>query len=278
MQRLNDKHLLALLADDVPLGDLSTLALGIGQQAAHLSFSARQAMTVAGSEEAARLFELSGASAELLAPTGRSLQGGELILQARGSAAALHCAWKAAQTLVEWASGIATATAAVVTAANGVAVACTRKTAPGTKALSVKAVLAGGGSMHRLGLSETLLLFAEHRLFLSEAPAQTVARLRRSQPEKKIVVEVADLDTALRWADAGADVLQLEKFTPEALAICRQAMDARPGGGRPLLAAAGGVRAENAAAYVAAGADFLVTSSPYAAPPRDVQVQFRRPP
>ncbi len=277
MQRLNDGQLLALLADDVPFGDLNTLALGMGGQAAHLSFAARQAMTVAGCEEAARLFELAGARSELLAPSGSALQPGGLILQAHGPAAALHCAWKAAQTLVEWASGIATATAAVVLAAKGTAVACTRKTAPGTKAMSVKAVLAGGGSMHRLGLSVTLLVFAEHRLFLHEAPAQTIARLRSNQPEKKIVVEVADQDEALSWADVGADVLQLEKFTPEALALCRQAIDARPGR-RPLLAAAGRVRAENAAAYVAAGADFLVTSSPYAAPPRDVQVQFRRAP
>jgi molybdenum transport protein len=46
----------------------------------------------------------------------------------------------------------------------------------------------------------------------------------------------------------------------------------------PLLAAAGGIRADNAAAYVAAGADFLVTSSPYWAPPKDVQVIFRTTP
>ena len=159
--------------------------------------------------------------------------------------------------------------------AGGVAVACTRKHVPGTKALSAKAVRAGGGIMHRLGLSESLLVFAEHRLFLDEPPAQTVKRLRQSQPEKKIVVEVANLAQAAVWAKAGADVLQLEKFTPEALAACRLAMDDQPARqSRPLLAAAGGIRADNAAAYVAAGADFLVTSAPYTAAPRDVQVDF----
>lgn len=193
---------------------------------------------------------------------------------ARGSAASLHHAWKTAQTLVEWASGIASGTAAIVEAAGGVAVACTRKNMPGTKALSVKAVRAGGGTMHRLGLSETLLVFAEHRFFLAESPAQTVGRLRSVEPEKKIVVEVATLQEASLWADAGADVLQLEKFTPEAVAACRLAMDRIGSAHRPLLAAAGGVRADNAAAYVAAGADFLVTSAPYTAPPRDVQVNF----
>jgi molybdenum transport protein len=212
----------------------------------------------------------------LAAPSGNALQVGDLILEATGTATQLHAAWKTAQTLVEWASGIATATAEIVAAANGVAVACTRKNVPFTKSLSVKAVLSGGATMHRLGLSETLLIFAEHRLFTNEAPAQTVARLRRGQPEKKIVVEVGSVQEALVWAQGGAEVLQLEKFTPEALSACRKALDTLGAVPRTLLAAAGGVRAENAAAYVSCGADLLVTSAPYTAPPRDVQVNFDR--
>lgn len=276
MPSLTDHHLQALLQEDVPNGDLTTHTLGIGAQLADIKFRARQPMTVCATEEACRLFELAGASAMLVAASGTTLGPGSLMLQAHGTAAGLHRAWKTAQTLVEWASGIASATAATVAAANGVAVACTRKNVPGTKALSAKAVKAGGGVLHRLGLSETLLVFAEHRLFLTETPAQTVQRLRRAQPEKKLAVEVADVAEALVWAQAGADVLQLEKFTPEAVAVCRAALQAL-GPTRPLLAAAGGIRADNAAAYVAAGADFLVTSSPYWAPPRDVQVTFGRP-
>jgi len=278
MNNLPDSELLDLLHDDVPCGDLSTQSLGMGAQPAHLVFQARQAMTVCATEEAVRLFELAGARSRLVACSGAALLTGETLLQAHGSAAALHRAWKTAQTLVEWASGIASATAAIVASAGGVAVACTRKNVPGTKLLSAKAVLAGGGVMHRLGLSETLLVFHEHRLYLDEAPARTVARLRRSQPEKKIVVEVGNLDDARLWAEAGADVLQLEKFAPEAVSACRQAVLLSALQRPPLLAAAGGVRTDNAAAYVAAGADFLVTSAPYTAPPRDVQVVFGKAP
>ena len=272
---LSDVELGRLLDDDVPCGDLTTQSLGIGARAAHIELRARQPMTVCASEEAVRLFELAGAQARLIVPTGTTVSAGELILDAQGTAASLHSAWKAAQTLVEWASGIATATAAIVAVANCVAVAGTRKNVPGTKALSAKAVKAGGGIMHRLGLSESLLVFAEHRLFLMEAPAQTIQRLRRNQPEKKIVVEVSSVAEALKWADAGADVLQLEKFTPQAVADCREALEGQNAARHPLLAAAGGIRADNAAAYVAAGADFLVTSSPYTAAPKDVQVSFR---
>jgi len=278
MSVLSDAQLHSLLQDDVPCGDLTTHSLGIGTEPAQLDFHARQVMTVCGTEEACRLFELAGAQATRVLPSGTSTQAGTLLLQAQGSASSLHRAWKTAQTLVEWASGISTATAAIVTAAQGVAVACTRKNVPGTKALSVKAVKAGGGILHRLGLSETILIFAEHRLFLSESPTDTITRLRRAQPEKKLAVEVADVAEAMRWAQAGADVLQLEKFTPEAVAACRLALADSTLSTYPLLAAAGGVRADNAAAYVAAGANFLVTSAPYWAAPKDVQVVFRTAP
>ncbi len=220
------------------------------------------------------MFEMAGGQTRLIARSGTNIGAGELILEVEGWAEALHRAWKSAQTLVEWASGIATAMADIVAAAKGVPVACTRKNVPGTKALSAKAVKAGGGIMHRLGLSETLLVFPEHRLFLDEAPARTIERLRRAQPEKKIVVEVGRSEDAQVWADAGADVLQLEKFSPDAVAACRTALRAILGPDRPLLAAAGGVRADNAAAYASAGADILVTSAPYTASPKDVQVTF----
>lgn len=273
MLALSDDALRRMLEDDAPCGDLTTATLGLQQDAAaQLTFRARRAMTVCGTEEASRLFALVGALGEALAPAGAQAAAGTLLLRAEGTVAQLHLAWKTAQTLVEWASGLATGAAAVVAAASEsgrrVPVACTRKNVPGTKALSIKAVRAGGATAHRLGLSETLLLFPEHRLFLAEPPADTIARLRSQEPEKKIVVEVSSVEEAVSWARAGADVLQLEKFAPAAVADCRRLL---PG---HVLAPAGGVRADNAAAYVAAGADLLITSAPYAAPPCDVQVDF----
>ena len=272
MNILADDILLRFLDDDAPCGDLTTATLGIGAKSGRFEFRARQAMRLCAVEEAARMCLLANVRPCLGAKSGEALVPGQLILVGHGDAAALHRVWKAAQVLIEWASGIASGTAEIVAAAGGVAVACTRKNVPGTKALSVKAVRAGGATMHRLGLSETLLVFPEHRLFLDEPPEATVARIRAQEPEKKIVVEVGDVESARRWGEAGADVLQLEKFTPAAVATCRAALprDRR----RLLLAAAGGVRADNAAAYVAAGADLLVTSAPYCAPPRDVAVSF----
>lgn len=269
---LSDHELARLLGEDLPYGDLTTDALGIGKHAAVASFRARFAMTVCAVEEAARLFVLVGAAPTVLCPSGSVVEAGTVVLEVSGSASALHRVYKAAQVMMEWSGGIATAAAAIVAVAAGVPVACTRKNVPGTRALSAKAVKAGGARLHRLGLSESLLIFEEHRLFINESPARTIARLKQLEPEKKIVVEVADEAQAMLWARAGADVLQLEKFPPARVQVCRRLIDAE--GAQVKLAATGGVHADNAAAYVAAGADLLVTSAPYYAPPRDVKVVF----
>ncbi len=270
---LDDAQLLALLAEDVPFGDLTSESLPLSTATAGLTFAARQPMTACGIEEATRLFELAGASASVLLPSGTSAAAGSLLLRARGTPLQLLRVWKAAQILVEWSSGLASATAAIVAAAKGVPVACTRKNAPGTKALSVKSVRAGGGIIHRLGLSESLLLFAEHRQFLELSAEAVLEQLRRHHPEQRRSVEVHDLADALHWAAAGAEILQLDKFTPTQVAECKLGCERQ--GRVPLIAAAGGINATNAADYAAAGADLLVTSAPYWAPPKDVQVRFQ---
>ena len=262
-----------LIAEDVGFGDLTTAALGIGDAPAVIHFSARHPLVACATEEAARVFLRLGAQPRVLAPSGTVAGQGTALLEATGPAAALHAGWKAAQTLVEWASGIASAVHDIRAAAPRVTVACTRKAAPLSRALSIKAVLAGGGVMHRTGLGDTVLLFPEHRTFLPGLDAAAlIARLRAAVPERKIVAEVTDPDSARHFAAAGVDVLQLEKFPADALAALAASLAGLPR--RPVLAAAGGVTAANAASYAAAGADVLVTSAPYSAPPRDVQVRL----
>lgn len=153
---LSDHELQALLAEDVPFGDLTTEALGIAGRAGRIRFEARDPMVVCGTEEAARLFALCGARSELQTPSGRAAEPGTPLLTATGSAGALHRAWKSAQTLVEWCSGMASSAAAIQAAARrghpDAIVAGTRKNVPGTRRLAVKAFRAGGAVMHRCGL------------------------------------------------------------------------------------------------------------------------------
>jgi molybdenum transport protein len=269
-----------LLMDDAPYGDLTTDALGVGNAPGLMQFTARDRMTLALAEDAAAIIELAGCQVELLASSGSTLEPGMPILSARGPGAALLRSWKVAQTLIEVWSGVATEARAIVTAAAAVAphiaVACTRKNIPGTKRFAVAAVKAGGAVMHRLGLSETILVFPEHRPFLRDVPlTELVGQLRRAAPEKRLVVEVTNFQDAVEAAVAGFDVIQAEKFAPVEVASLTARMKAMASvWNRPVVAAAGGIRAENVAAYAQAGADVVVTSSPYLAPPRDVQVQI----
>ena len=229
-------------------------------------------MVVSSTEEAARLLERAGASVSSVLPSGTELAAGDVLLEASGPASALLAGWKVSQTLVESASGIASAARAIVAAARavapGISIACTRKTFPGTKAVALKAIMAGGAVAHRLGLSESILLFPEHRVFRpDQSLGDLIALLHRECPERKVVVEVNSLAEAVEAARAKADVVQLEKFAPAAVAQVVAEI-----GGLCVVAAAGGINAANAAQYAASGVRVLVTSSPYWAPPSDVAV------
>lgn len=278
LRALSDNALQALLQEDAPFGDMTTTGLALGDARGRVVMAARQPMTVCGTEEAARLFELAGGAATILTPSGRHVLAGAELLTAHGGAASLLLAWKVAQTLMEFAGGIASEVARTVTelraAGHSVPLACSRKTAPGTRPLSVKAVLCGGGIMHRMGLSETMQLFPEHRVFLDVSTDDMVGRLRKYQPAKYLVVEVSTMEEALAMATSGADVLQLQRFTPEAVRQCKLTLHTSHL--HPALAVAGGVNAGNAVAYADAGADILVSSAPYRAPPREVEVRFSR--
>lgn len=263
----------ALLAEDAPCGDLTTEALGLVGKPARLTMAMRADSTLCGVEAAQELFRAAGAGADLLARSGARVPAGGTILQAEGEAGAIFRAWKVAQTLVEYLSGIATLTADIVAAARAVApdvaVVTTRKTLPGAKAQMIAAIRAGGAYPHRLGLSETLLMFPEHQAFLRD-PAEGIATLRRAAPEKKVVVEVKTPGEVEAVLPARPDVLQCEKMTPDEIrVVAARVAQVAPG---TKVAAAGGVNLRNAAAYAAAGAHVLVTSAPYWAKPADVKV------
>lgn len=278
---LSSTDLDRLIAEDLPYGDLTTHTLsviaGFTSSRACIQLSARDPMCVCGTEEAKMIFERLDATATVLAPSAQAVSVGAPLLSAQGSIESLFAAWKLAQTLIEWSSGVATAVAQLVNVARSVnataVIACTRKTVPYTRQLAVKAVRAGGGSMHRLNLSDSLLLFPEHLQFVSKdiTARSVLVQLRSAEPERSIVGEVTTVEQALELA-AQVDVLQLEKFS--VADVQRVAEYVREQQHAPVLAAAGGINPGNAAAYVAAGAQVLVTSWAYQAAPRDVQVRF----
>ena len=140
--------------------------------------------------------------------------------------------------------------------------------------LSLTAIIAGGAECHRLGLFDTIMLFDEHRPFLTKPNDLNaiITKLKEYAPERAIMVEVTSEADAFGATEAIAYVVQHEKFTPNILArvvLRRKRVD-----GRPVIAAAGAINAQNAGGYAKAGADTLVTSALFYAKPVDIQVRI----
>ena len=279
MITLNDFELEALLAEDVPYGDLTTASLGISDQRARITFSTRERpLVVSCMEEAVRLCGLYGLEIDGFVKSGTLIPPKSVFLEAHGEAGNIHRIWKSVQNLLDYAGGIATYTREAVLLARtinpDIVVATTRKTTPFTKKIAIKAVESGGGVAHRLGLSESILVFEYHRVFFptDEAFGLALMRTKKANPEKKIVMEAENIAQALKFASMGADILQLEKLPLSKLSDAVRIL--RADYPHITLIATGGISAKNIAEYAATGVDMIVTSSPYNAQPADIKVRI----
>ncbi|MFM2480301.1 ModD protein [Celerinatantimonas sp. YJH-8] len=269
-----------LIREDMPYSDLTTDVMGIANEPAMMEFSARYACTLAGLDEATAILRQLGATVECLADNGMTVAAGTPILQAFGSAGVLHAGWKVAQNLMEHAVGIATRTHEMVSRGRQInpnlVIACTRKCVPGAKTLSMNAVQAGGGTPHRLGLSESFLLFENHSTFFNDE-ASLFKALKSAvdmQPERKLVVECEDLAYAIKVAECGVGVIQFDKISPAQLQDWVPQLKARfP---HLAIAAAGGINIESISKYAATGIDVAVTSFVYTGNPMDIAVKIKR--
>ncbi|MCX5590465.1 ModD protein [Alcaligenes endophyticus] len=266
--------------EDAPLLDLTSQVMGLHHQASQMTFIARGNYIVAGSEEVMRVITNCQGQVTDYLPSGTSCHAGQAILHCTGPAHALLRAWKVSQNIFEFACGIATQTHALVTTVkhhnSKAAVLTTRKHAPGLRKLALKATLAGGAMPHRLGLSETVLIFPQHRALLGDwQNIQAALQARQGElAEKTVVIEVETLEQAKQAIQAGADALQFDKVP--AAQLTEWVSQLRPLHPHLRFLAAGGIRLDNAVAYACSGVDALVTSSLYYAPPADIGVRIEK--
>jgi molybdenum transport protein len=276
---LPDSDIERFIEEDAPYGDLTTLLLGIGNRPGRMVFSTREETTLCCTEEAAQLLRKCGATSTVCMPSGTKLSAGIEFLSAEGSAQALHAGWKVALNLLEYASGIASRTKRIVEKCKAVnatlSVVTTRKSFPGTKKISIKAITAGGALPHRLGLSETVLVFKQHTAFFGglETFLGTVTELKLMARETKIIIEADSIEEALLIARSGADIVQLDKIAPPELGTAVTAI--RSANPDILISAAGGINEANAAEYAATGIDIIVLSSVYFGKPSDIGVTIQ---
>ncbi|GBF35193.1 molybdenum transport system protein ModD [Desulfocucumis palustris] len=272
----SDHRIDYFIKEDAPFIDLTTLVLGIGSQQGRIRFAGREDTVLSGTEEVLRIFSKLNIATIKHLPSGTALKPNQVFLEAEGKAGDLHMAWKVSLNILEYCSGIATRTRRLVDTAQsinpGVSIITTRKNFPGTKDLSIKAAVAGGGYPHRLGLSETVLVFKQHLNFLG-GPANFIKMIdtvKTRACEKKIIIEVDNLEDAIMLCDSGVDGIQFDKVPPDQLTKYVAAIKEK--NPRIVALAAGGINEKNVAAYAGTGIDAVVTTWVYFGKPADIGV------
>ncbi len=240
--------------------------------------AAREPLTLAGVKFARAAFlEISaGTAIEARAADGERLARGGVILEVSGPARALLTAERVALNFVQRLSGVATRTSKFVDAVSGARarILDTRKTTPGWRRFEKYAVAAGGGTNHRFGLFDMVLIKDNHLAALaateSDPIAAAVRRARERYPSLKVEVEADTLDQVRQAVAAKPDFVLLDNMTTgqlrEAVVLCR---------GVVLTEASGGVTLETVRAIAETGVDFIsVGGITHSAPAVDIALDF----
>ena len=246
----------ALLEDLGRAGDITTDAI-VGPGAVMRGvIAARKSGMVAGAGAAKLAFQLLDPTVVVTVekPDGSPVQRGDVVLRLAGSARAILAAERVALNFMCQLSGIASATAALVAAAKPyrASIVCTRKTTPGLRIMEKHAIRAGGGSNHRFGLDDAVLIKDNH-VAVAGGIRAAIERVKHSVGHLvKIEVEVdslAQLDEALA---TGADAVLLDNMTLGQMADAVKRVN-----GRMLTEASGGITLESVNAIAATGVDLL---------------------
>jgi nicotinate-nucleotide pyrophosphorylase (carboxylating) len=214
------KSILSFLQEDIGTGDITSASVLPQHRAVYatvLCTGSNESITC-GLEEAQTVFDICGCSTELVMRDGSLVRKGDVVMNVRGEARSVLKAERTALNLVMRMSGIATITRAFVTLVQQsdpeVKIAGTRKTAPGLRYFDKKAITIGGGDSHRMRLDDMVLIKDNH-LEVAESIERTVQVAKdKVGAGVKIECEVKNTVEAIRAANAGADVIMLDNFSP----------------------------------------------------------------
>ena len=246
----------ALLEDLGRAGDLKTDAVvPICHQATALVI-ARQQGIVAGLDLARLAFELIDPTIEMHVEhnDGAVVRPGDVIATLSGPARGILTAERVALNFLCRLSGIATATASVVAAVQGhkAKIVCTRKTTPGLRSIEKYAVRVGGGSNHRFGLDDAVLIKDNH-VAIAGGVTEALKRAKRGVGHLvKIELEVDTLDQLREALDQGIDAVLLDNMSPDDL---REAVAMVAG--RAVTEASGRITPATARSVAATGVDLI---------------------
>lgn len=249
------------LAEDLDGGvDVTTAATIPSSQKSIMELRARKSGMVAGGTIAAAVFDLvsqSEAEIEIQIADGMPVNVGEVIIKIVGPTFSLLTAERTALNILCHLSGIATATNEWVQVLTGTntKVRDTRKTTPGLRKVEKYAVVCGGGTNHRMSLSDAALVKDNH-IVAAGGIVEAFEAVRKKFPDLSVEVEVDSLEQLVDVVNAGADLVLLDNFS---VAEVKQAVEINAG--RAKLEASGGLTLDVARDYALTGVDYLAVGA-----------------
>ncbi len=270
----------ALLEDLGRAGDITTMATIPADASADAAIVTRKPGILSGLDLARAAFRLMSddVTFDHLASDGDRLAPGSIVARISGPASAILSAERVALNYLSHLSGIATATRAFADAISGTRarITCTRKTTPGLRALEKYAVRCGGGSNHRFGLDDAILIKDNH-IAVAGGVGKAIASARIFAGHTvKIEVEVDTLDQLREALNAGPDIIMLDNMAPDMLRQAVAINQAQTGGAMAVLEASGTVTLDTVAAIAATGVDYISSGwITHSAPVLDLGLDIR---
>ena len=262
------------LAEDLQGGeDITSVATVSGTEKVVADFVARKAGVIAGIEMAkAVLVEVGLTDISVLVQDGTHVEAGAVLLTVRGDTRAILLAERTALNFLGHLSGIATLTRRWVDEVAGTqcAIRDTRKTTPGMRLLEKYAVRMGGGTNHRMSLSDAALIKDNH-IAAAGGVVAAFSQVRAKFPSAPIEIEVDTLEQLKEVLPLKPDLVLLDNMSPEQ---CAEAVAITAGNCK--LEASGGISLENAKSYALSGVDYLAIGAlTHSAPVLDIGLDLR---
>jgi nicotinate-nucleotide pyrophosphorylase (carboxylating) len=258
------------LAEDVGDGDVTTTATVPEGARARARITQKAPGVIFGLALAEATFEALApdVTAQRLTEEGRWREGGP-VLELEGPARALLTGERTALNFLQRLSGVATLTALCVRAVEGTGakILDTRKTTPGLRRLEKAAVAAGGGTNHRAGLYDAILIKENHAA-LAGGVGQAILQAHQSAPDVPLEVECRTIEEVDQALAAGATRILLDNMTAAQLRAAAEHV-----GGRAELEASGGVTLETLREIAGTGVQFVsVGALTHSAPALDLSL------
>jgi nicotinate-nucleotide pyrophosphorylase (carboxylating) len=248
------------LDEDIASGDATTLALVPEDCVVAAHILAKQDCVVSGGDVAAKVFDMldEAVTTKVLIPDGEVAKVGDIILEIHGPARAILTGERTALNFMQRMAGISTIAAEFVrrVADYDCHILDTRKTTPGLRAFEKYAVLCGGGTNHRIGLFDKVMIKDNHRRLWRDGDggdlAAAVLAARSRYPKLEIEIEVESLAELRNALEGEPEWVLLDNMSPAEMAECVEL-----NAGRSKLEASGGITLKNVEAAAASGVDAI---------------------